>query len=368
VTNIRAAIGAARFLPHDVMISIDERHPLTHGALQLDLQVDGETITAVRPQVGFMHRSAEKLFESRDYRQIMMLANRHDWLNAFHGELVIALALEEALGLIPPARATWTRMLLAEVNRVSTYALYLSFVSRVPLREMREPLLAFQQTVSGSRIHPMINRIGGLAHGVSADDLTALTQTLQPIRDSLEQVTADLSECDLHNIGVIPAHVIEAFAITGPSSAASGVVKDLRFRSPYLAYGELADFEPTIDSHAGDVMSRYLAQISVLRSSLAMVEVIIERLASMQDDPIHVPLPKVVRVPQSMTFAQVESPLGTSGALIVSAGDKQPWRLKLSTPSFHVMQALPSFLPGQRLANLDQILMSLPLVVGDVDR
>lgn len=366
--KIRAAIGAARFLDHDLAIELNDGHPLSHGALQIDLVVDGDVITSAEPRIGFMHRSAEKLFESRDYRQLMMLANRHDWLNAFHGELVIALALENALGLNPPVRATWTRMLLAELNRISTSALFLSFVSTIPLRQMREPLLEFQQRISGSRIHPMINRIGGLAHGVSPADLEDLAAALLPIQYSLDDVSADLRNQGGQGVGVVQPGVIEVFTITGVTAAASGVGNDLRFRDPYLAYGDLGQCAPIIVETKGDIAARYAAHVAVMRSSLQMIEIIINRLQEIGNEPIHVPLPKVVRVPQSMTFAQVESPLGTTGALIVSAGDKYPWRLKLSTPSFHIMQALPIILPGVRVSDLHEVLKSLPMVTGDVDR
>jgi NADH-quinone oxidoreductase subunit D len=366
--NLTVAIGSAAYLPHDVVLDIDDRHPLSHGALQLELTLDGDTITSATPRIGFMHRSAEKLFESRDYRQIMMLANRHDWLNAFHGELVIALALEEALGLTPPPRATWTRLLLAEMNRISTHLLFLSFVTDVDLRGLREPMLEFQQRVSGSRIHPMINRIGGLAHGLDDADLAEVTRLIDVVNAQLDTVSTDHLHGSLRGLASVSADVVTAWNISGVTAMATGVTRDVRFDQPYLAYLELATLAPVPTDTAGDALARYRCLIDQIRASSAMIHAAMAKLTELSGEDIHVPLPKVVRLPQSQTYVQVESPLGATGALVVSAGDKTPWRLKLNTPSFHLMQALQVIMPGNSIADCDHLLMSLPLVIGDVDR
>jgi NADH-quinone oxidoreductase subunit D len=368
MTTITMAIGSAAFLPHDVHLDIDDRHPLSHGGLQLELDVNDGTIAAANPRIGFMHRSAEKLFESRDYRQIMMLANRHDWLNAFHGELVIALALEEALGLTPPPRATWTRLLLAEMNRISTHMLFLSFVTGVDLRALREPLLTFQQQVSGSRIHPMINRIGGLAHGLKPDEVVTATQLLADVATHLDAVGEDLEHSNVRGLGIVTPDVVKEWNISGVTAMAAGIARDIRFDQPYLTYGELTHLAPSLTETTGDALARYRCLVEQIRASSAMVGAAAEQLHALSDSDIHVPLPKVVRLPQSQTYVHIESPLGSTGALVVSAGDKTPWRLKLNTPSFHLMQALKVILPGNLIDNCDQILMSLPLVIGDVDR
>lgn len=366
--SVRVALGATSFLEHDLRLDIDERHPICHGGLAFDITTTDGVITSCVPNIGFMHRSAEKLYESRDYRQIMMLANRHDWLSGFHGELLVALAVEDALGISPPGRATWTRMLLAEVNRLTTSMMWCSFVTSVPLRAMREPLLDFMQQVSGSRIHPMINRIGGLAHPIPAEALDRLPELLEPIAARAPDVAEDIEQAPLRGIGIVREDVVEAFDCSGIIAQASGVDRNLRFTRPYLAYAACADFAPITTDTAGDARARYAALLAVMRSSLDIVLRAIEVVRDLAEEPIDVPLPKVVRVPNSTTFMQVEGPIGISGALLVSAGDKTPWRLKLTTPSFHTMQALPTIVQGIELAQLNTVLMSLPMVVGDIDR
>lgn len=365
---VRVALGATSFLEHDLLLDIDDRHPICHGGLQFDISTTDGVITHCVPKIGFMHRSAEKLYESRDYRQIMMLANRHDWLSGFHGELLIALTVEEALGMTPPARATWTRTLLAEVNRLTTSMMWCSFVTSVPLRTLREPLLHFMQEVSGSRIHPMINRIGGLSHPIPAEALDHLPELLAPIAAHLPDIAHDIEVAPLRGIGIVHKDVVEAFNCSGVMSLASGVDRDLRFRRPYLAYASCSEFAPLITDTSGDAKARYSALLAIMRSSLDIIARATQMVRELVAKPIDVPLSKVVRVPNSTTFMQVESPIGISGALLVSAGDKTPLRLKLSTPSFHTMQAVPTIVQGVALDQLSTVLMSLPMVVGDIDR
>lgn len=362
----RAALGAARYLPHDLVLEVDEHHPISHGALCIDLVITDGVIREAEPVIGFVHRSAEKLFESRDYRQIMMLANRHDWLDGFHGELLIALTVEAALGIVPPSRATWSRVLLAELDRLTTALLWCSFSTSVDLRAMREPLLAFMQQVSGSRIHPMITRIGGLAHALP--DLTELESLLPDVVGSFDAVRTDIRDGGLGGVAVISPQTVRDFDLGGVIAAASGIDRDLRFHRPYLAYAECAQMAPRISDTSADAAARLLALVDVMSSSAAIIRFAGQRLRDLVSDPIDVPLPKVVRVPHGTTYQQVESPLGMSGALLVGAGDKTPWRLKLSTPSFHVLQALPSILAGLPLTELTAALTSLPFVVGDADR
>src|SRR5690606_745403 len=160
----------------DLALTIGPHHPSTHGTLRLKLTVDGERVVSCAPVVGYMHRGAEKLFEVRDYRQIMVLANRHDWLSAFASELGVALAVERMLGLEVPERAVWLRTTLAELNRVLNHLMFLGSYPReigaiTPMfyafRE-RETLQAVMEEASGGRLHYMFNRVGGLKEEVPA--------------------------------------------------------------------------------------------------------------------------------------------------------------------------------------------------------
>ena len=183
-TDLLIGIGAAGLLPCDAQLPLLEHHPVANPGFQLQVTVDADVVTSADARVGLMHRSAEKLFESRDLRQAMALADRHDWLSAFSSEVGVALTLESALGITPPERATWIRTLLAEANRISASLAFLCPVAgevRADLEALRERLTSLQEQVTGGRVHPGFARIGGVAAAIDAaslDDYSAVPATL----------------------------------------------------------------------------------------------------------------------------------------------------------------------------------------------
>jgi len=368
--QIRVAIGPVRHLGADHVIELDSRHPISHGGFQLDVTLDDGCIASAEPRIGFLHRSAEKLFESRDYRQIMMLANRHDWHSAIHGELVIARAVEDALGLIPPERAVLSRVLLAEVNRINVCLMFLGCAVTESRRDaslrFREELLTWYQSVAGSRIHPMINRVGGLAHPVTNTALDQLDGLLGGIDDALPTLQADIAEAvaQIGAFGVIRVDDVTLFGLSGPIARAAGVEMDVRRTDPTYR-----DFTIPVQTHGdGTVAARYRTLIHDIETSISIVRAASANVRDRDDEPINVPLPKVVRVPEGVTYTWIEGPLGRTGALLVSVGDKLPWRLKLVTPSFHTMQSLSTVLIGTPLRDLGSVLASIFVVIGDADR
>ena len=173
--EVTASLGSG-FATTDMVLNIGPQHPATHGVLRLRLTLDGERVVHCEPIIGYMHRGVEKLFEVRDYRQIIVLANRHDWLSAFSSELGVAMAVEDMLGMEVPERATWIRTLLAELNRVlnhlmflGSYPLELGAITPIfyAFRE-RETLQEIMEEVSGGRMHYMFNRVGGLKEDLPA--------------------------------------------------------------------------------------------------------------------------------------------------------------------------------------------------------
>src|SRR5512147_2542272 len=181
-----------------MVLNIGPQHPSTHGVLRLKLTLDGERVVSAEPIVGYMHRGAEKLFEVRDYRQIIVLANRHDWLSAFANELGVALAVERLMGIEVPERAVWLRTALAELNRVLNH---LMFLGSYPLEigaitpmfyafRERETLQAVMEEASGGRMHYMFNRVGGLKEEVPAGWLGRVTQAIAAVRHRLPDLEA----------------------------------------------------------------------------------------------------------------------------------------------------------------------------------
>jgi NADH-quinone oxidoreductase subunit D len=359
-----------------ILLDLGAEHPSQAGLIELRLWAEDGLITRAEVVIGAMHRGAEKLFEVRDYRQILMLADRHDWHAPFSGELLIALACEQLLGLTVPVRAVWLRTLLAEHTRILSHCAFLSYVSprgrgAVDLVGLREDLRGQTMLISGNRIHPMINRVGGLA--ADADDrwLRAEVQVATRARATGEQLASLINSDSItrlaSGVAKISRTTIEQFGISGPAARASGVDLDLRLRRPYLAYGELAELIAGPAATAGDAASRLSMLAEEVITSASLIMACVERLFDLPG-PVSVKLGKIIRLPDGEAYVAIEAPLGIAGAFVVSRGEKTPWRLKLRTPSFSNVSALESILVGVRIEALEATLASIGYVVGDVDR
>src|SRR5690242_15974817 len=367
-----------------MVLNIGPQHPATHGVLRLRLTLDGERIVHAEPVIGYMHRGAEKLFEVRDYRQIIVLANRHDWLSAFSSELGVVLAVERMLGMEVPERATWTRMLLAELNRVLNH---LMFLGSYPLEvgaitpifyafRERETIQEVMEEISGGRMHYMFNRVGGLKEDLPAGWLARVLDTVAGVRRRLPQLESllignEILRARTRGVGVLDRDTAAGFGVSGPIARASGLDLDLRRDEPYLAYGEL--FSPdgpgrVVTRTEGDCLARFEVLLEQIHVSLDLVEACVDRLRSLPAGPINVKLPKVLRVPEGEIYRWTENPLGLNGYYLVSRGDKVPWRLKLRSASFSNVQVLSRLLPGCLISDMVAILGSTFFVVGDVDK
>jgi NADH-quinone oxidoreductase subunit D len=380
----RGGTGVGSELPTtDMVLNIGPQHPATHGVLRLRLTLDGERILHCEPIVGYMHRGAEKLFEVRDYRQILVLANRHDWLSAFSNELGVVIAVERMMGLEVPVRAVWLRTLLAELNRVlnhlmflGSYPLELGAITPVfyAFRE-RETVQAVMEELSGGRMHYMFNRVGGLKEDLPIGWLGRARAAAAAVRRRLP----DIEELVLGNeifrartigVGRLTPELIASYGVSGPIARASGVDADLRRDEPYLAYEELArdGVLKVVTRTDGDCHARFSVLLEQVKVSLDLVDACLDRLDEMPAGPVNVRLPKILKVPEGQTYAWTENPLGINGYYLVSRGDKTPWRLKLRSASFNNIAVLPELLPGQVVADMVAILGSMFFVVGDIDK
>ena len=367
----------------DMILNIGPQHPSTHGVLRLKLTLDGERIVDCEPIVGYMHRGVEKLFEVRDYRQIIVLANRHDWLSAFSSELGVVLAVERMLGMEVPVRATWTRMLLAELNRVLNH---LMFLGSYPLEigaitpifyafRERETIQEVMEEISGGRMHYMFNRVGGLKEDLPAGWLSRVSAAVATVGSRLSQIEElifgnEIFQARTRGVGVLSADSIAQYGVSGPIARASGVDFDLRRDDPYLTYGELtASGALTVPTRVdGDCYARFGLLLDQIKVSLTVAEACVDTIASLPQGPINVRLPKIVKAPEGHTYAWTENPLGINGYFLVSRGEKTPWRLKLRSASFNNLAVLPTMLNGCVVADMVAILGSMFFVVGDVDK
>ncbi|NVI86525.1 NADH-quinone oxidoreductase subunit D [Actinomadura sp. BRA 177] len=371
--------GAKELATEDMTLNIGPQHPSTHGVLRLKLTLDGERISGAEPIVGYMHRGAEKLFEVRDFRQIIVLANRHDWLSAFSSELGVVLAVERMLGMEVPVRAVWVRTLLAELNRILNH---LMFLGSYPLEvgaitpifyafREREALQRVMEEISGGRMHYMFNRVGGLKDelpaGWTARARTAVSEVRSRMGDIDDIIMGnEIFRARTRGVGVLTREQILQYGVSGPIARASGVDFDLRRDEPYLAYGDL-DVR-VVTRTEGDCLARFECLLDQVHASLDLADACLERLAELPPGPINQRLPKVLKVPEGHTYAWTENPLGINGYYLVSRGEKTPWRMKLRSASFNNIQVLTELLPGNLVADMIAILGSMFFVVGDIDK
>jgi NADH-quinone oxidoreductase subunit D len=395
--------------PERLLINLGPGHPSGHGMLRLSLTLDGDRITAAEPVIGYVHRGAEKLFEARDYRQIIVLANRHDWLSAFSSELGVALAAERLAGIEVPPRGVWARTLLAELNRVLSH---LAFLSSYPPEiaaagtgsagitagagpgvaaagpdvagagpenaaraafDARELVQTVMEEISGGRMHYMFNRVGGLADDMPAGWLGRVHGAVHQVRSALPVIGAVVREHAgfrqrTRHVGRLTGEQVRQYGVSGPAARACGVDFDLRRDEPYLAYGELAGVLRVVTRAEGDCLARFECLLDQVGASLDLADACATRLAGLPPGPLSARLPKVFKVPEGHAYAWTENPLGINGYYLVSRGGKTPWRLKLRSASFSNVQVLSELLPASHVADLPAILGSMFFVVGDMDR
>ncbi len=408
--------GTAR---QQLLINLGPGHPSGHGMLRLSLTLDAQRITAAEPVIGYVHRGAEKLFEARDYRQIIVLANRHDWLSAFSSELGVVLAAERLAGIEVPPRGVWARTLLAELNRVLSH---LAFLSSYPPEiaaagagqedsaagagqedsaaragqgaagagqeaaaaagteaatraafDARELIQAVMEEISGGRMHYMFNRVGGLLAELPAGWLGRVHHAVGQVRAALPVIGAVVREHEgfrerTRGVGKLTGEQVRQYGVSGPAARACGVDFDLRRDEPYLAYGELAGVLQVVTRTEGDCLARFECLLDQVGGSLDLADACASRLAGLPPGPLSARLPKVFKVPEGHAYAWTENPLGINGYYLVSRGGKTPWRLKLRSASFSNVQVLSELLPASRVADLPAILGSMFFVVGDMDR
>jgi NADH-quinone oxidoreductase subunit D len=383
-TTVGMGIGARELATTDMVLNIGPQHPSTHGVLRLRLTLDGERIAVCEPIVGYMHRGAEKLFEVRDYRQIIVLANRHDWLSAFANELGVVLAVERMLGMEVPERAVWARTLLAELNRVLNH---LMFLGSYPLEvgaitpifysfREREEIQRVMEEISGGRMHYMFNRVGGLKEDLPAGWLGRVRRAVALVRSRMPDIDNlimgnEIFRARTQGVGLLSQELIYQYGVSGPIARGSGVDFDLRRDEPYLAYAELfgrGGPGRVVTRKTGDCLSRFEVLLEQLHVSLDLADACCERLVELPRGPINVRLPKVLKAPEGHTYAWTENPLGINGYYLVSRGEKTPWRLKLRSASFNNIQVLVEVLPGCLVADMIAVLGSMFFVVGDIDK
>ncbi len=387
-----------------MVLNMGPHHPSTHGVLRLVVELDGEIVVNVAPDVGYLHTGIEKTMESKTYQKAVVLTDRTDYLAPLSNNLVYVLAVEKLLDCEIPVRVQTVRVLLTELTRIGshlvwlgTHALDLAAMSvfLYAFRE-REKILDIFELVSGARMMTSYFRVGGLAYDLTADFLPTVQYFLDEISGHIDEYEALLTNNPLWleraiGVGVINGDDAIAYGLSGANLRASGVPWDVRKMMPYSGY-ETYDFEVPIGKN-GDNYDRYLVRMSEMRQSLRIARQAHQRLVDMGPGPYTTsdrkiaPPPKAeithsmeslihhfklwtegFKVPRGDAYVAIESPRGILGAYVVSDGGPKPYRVHFRPPSFINLQALPHMSKGRLIADLVALIASLDPVLGEVDR
>ncbi len=384
-----------------MILNMGPAHPSTHGVLRLMLELEGETVLRSKPVIGYLHTGMEKTGEGLTYLQGPTNVTRMDYAAPLFCELAYSMAVESLLGIEVPPRATWIRMLMCELNRVSSHLLFqatngmdLGAVSMMIFgwRE-REEVLRFFEMVTGLRMNHNYIRPGGVAADLPDGweaDLVRLLEIIPPRLDEYEVLLnkQPIFRDRLQGVGVINTAEALALSATGPILRATGYDWDLRRDEPYLAYDQVA-FDVVVGAH-GDAYDRYAIRLQEIRESLKIVEQAMELMpgGDYRNQDKKVTPPPRARINQSMealihhfkiftegfhvppgeAYAAVESPRGELGCYLVSDGGPNPYRMHIRAPSFVNLQTLPHLMEGGFIADAVAVISSVDPIMGDVDR
>ncbi len=387
-----------------MVLNMGPHHPSTHGVLRLVLELDGEVVVNVAPDVGYLHTGIEKTMESKTYQKAVVLTDRMDYLAPLSNNLCYALAVEKLLDVEIPERAQIARVLLVELQRIAshlvwlgTHALDLAAMSvfLYAFRE-REQILDIFELVSGARMMTSYFRIGGLAYDLPSDFIPTVEQFLAIMPSRIDEYEDLLTANPLWlertvGVGVIDAQSAIALGLTGANLRATGVAYDVRKAMPYSGY-ETYSFEIPVGKN-GDIYDRYRVRIAEMRQSVKIIQQATERLRELGPGPVVTPNRKVApppkreitesmealihhfklwtegfKPPRGDAYVSIESPRGILGCYVVSDGSPKPWRVHFRAPSFINLQSLAHMAKGRMVADLVALIASLDPVLGEVDR
>ena len=384
-----------------VVLNMGPQHPSTHGVLRLLLEIDGETIVRIMPDIGFLHTGIEKTCEAKFYQQVVPMTDRIDYLCPMTNNLAYCLAVEKLLGLEIPPRAQWLRVMLNELTRINSHLVWLGThamdigamtVFLYCFRE-REEILRLFEAVSGQRMMTSYFRIGGIAIEPPLGFFDRVKQFNDAFPEHVDEYENLLTQNPIFvnrtkGVAFLSADDALALCATGPTLRASGIDVDLRRDNPYTGYENFQFKVPTATE--GDVYARYLVRVAELRESQKIVKQALEGIpeGSVKADAPKVVLPdrekmktqmealiyhfKIVTegftVPEGEVYMPIESPRGEMGYYVVSDGTAKPYRVHMRSPSFANLQTLAKMCVGRLIADVVAAIGSIDIVLGDCDR
>ena len=360
----------------ELLINMGPQHPATHGVLRVKLKLDGEKVLGSECVIGYLHRGVEKIAENRTYAQFAPYTDRMDYVAAVTNGMGYVEAVEKLLGVEIPPRAQYTRMILAELQRIASHLLWLGthaldLGAMTPVfytfRE-REEILKIFEKYCGARLTTHAFRIGGLQYDLYdgfEQDCLKFCDYLPPKIDEYERLLTKnrIWINRTRGVGVLSAEDAVAYGVTGPVLRGSGVKWDIRKVQPYEAYDKV-EFEVPTGTH-GDTYDRYLVRMQEMRQSVRIIRQCVERLAP---GPIFGKVGKVIKPPVGEVYHSIEAPKGELGYFVVSDGSTNPYRVRVRPPSFVNLQALDIMIRGHLVADVVAVIGTLDIVLGEVDR
>ena len=388
-------------LENEMILNMGPQHPATHGVLRLLLRLDGETIVACVPDLGYLHRGYEKLAENMSYYEFIPHTDRLDYLSPLSNNVAWVLAVEKLTGIEAPPRAQYIRMMVAELARIASHLVAIGSLSMDvgaltvflwTLRE-REKILDIWDLICGARFTNSYTRIGGVAND-------AQPEALALVKNFIAQLEGSIDECErlvnsnkifierLDGIGVATKEQAIDFGFTGPNLRASGVEFDLRRATPYMFYNDM-EFKIPVYTE-GDSLARYFVRADEIRESSKIISQILDKMPQgevLLNQP-HKVLPHKTEVytkmeeliedfmivnfginpPKGDIYSAIENPKGELGFYLVSEGEGHPWRCKIRSPSFVNLQSLPHLVKGHMISDVVAIIGSIDPIMGEADK
>ena len=400
-TPILQAPAAEGAKDQHMVLNMGPQHPSTHGVLRLVLEIDGEIIVRLYPEIGYLHTGIEKTCEAKFYQQVVPLTDRVDYLGPMANNLCYCLAVEKLLQLEIPERAQWIRVLLTELTRLNSHLIWLGThamdigaltVFLYTFRE-REDILRIFESVSGQRMMTSYFRIGGLAMEPPLDLFDRIQAFIKTFPEKIDEYSNLLTgnpifRNRLMGVGFLSADDAVALAVTGPTMRASGIDFDLRRDMPYSSY-EKFQFKVPVSTRC-DCWGRYEVRLDEMRESIGIIQ---QALDGMPGGPIKADAPKIVlpdrekmktqmealihhfkivtegfNVPAGEVYQGIESGHGQMGYYVVSDGTAKPYRVHMRYPGFATLQALETMCKGRMLADVVAVIGSIDIVLGEIDR
>ena len=403
MSEVEAEERAAVVDPDDerMIINMGPQHPSPHGVLRVTMELEGETVLRSKPIIGYLHTGMEKTAEDLTFLQGPTNVTRMDYASPLFNELTFSLAVEALMEIELPDRATWIRMLMCELNRMSSHLLFLATngmdLGAVGMmiygwRE-REEILRFFEKVTGLRMNHNYIRPGGVAADLPdgwRDDVRSILKILPERLDQFDVLMTGqpIWRERTQGVGVITTEEALALGATGPILRSTGFAWDLRRAMPYLAYDQV-EFDIVVGTY-GDTFDRYAIRLNEIRESMRIVE---QCLDLMPEGPYRTQDRKVTpppraridesmealihhfkiftegfKVPPGEVYTAVESPRGELGCYLVSDGGAKPQRMHIRAPSFVNLQTLPHMMYGGLLADAIAVISSIDPIMGEVDR